>query len=184
MARGCRYQRGTRARAHCALHATLHRVRKTSVYLTERESNRLAELARAEGRSQAEIIREAITAYVPAGKGDGDFALAAGFARIDDDPRPISEIPEDKLLNGFGSVTLVLDTAPLVALADEREPLRAEILELLRSERGGLFIPAPVTAEIDYLSTATGGSVSPRCGQCGSVRDRSRLSSSGCGPAG
>jgi predicted DNA-binding protein len=77
-------------------------VRKTSVYLTERESRRLAELARMEGRSQAEIIREAITAYIPAGKGEGDFALAAGFARIDDDPRPISEIPEAELLEGFG----------------------------------------------------------------------------------
>ena len=77
-------------------------VRKTSVYLTELESRRLAELARSEGRSQAKIIREAITAYVPAGKGDGDFALAVGFPRIDDDPRPISEIPEDELLDGFG----------------------------------------------------------------------------------
>jgi predicted DNA-binding protein len=77
-------------------------VRKTSVYLTERESRRLAELAQSEGRSQAEIIREAITAYVPAGKSKGDFALAAGFDRIDNDPRPISEIPEDELLDGFG----------------------------------------------------------------------------------
>lgn len=85
-----------------ALHGTLHAVRKTSVYLTERESRRLAELAQSEGRSQAEIIREAITAYVPSGKGDGDFALAAGFARIDNDPRPISEIPKDELLDGFG----------------------------------------------------------------------------------
>lgn len=48
-------------------------------------------------------------------------------------------------------MTLVIDTAPIVALADEREPLRDRILELLRSETGGLFIPAPVTAEIDYL---------------------------------
>jgi predicted DNA-binding protein len=77
-------------------------VRKTSVYLTERESRRLAELARSEGRSQAEIIREAITAYIPAGRDEGQFALAAGFARIDADPRPISEIPEDELLDGFG----------------------------------------------------------------------------------
>jgi predicted DNA-binding protein len=77
-------------------------MRKTSVYLTERESRRLAELADAEGRSQAEIIREAITAYVPAAKREGDFELAAGFARIDSDPRPISEIPEDELLEGFG----------------------------------------------------------------------------------
>lgn len=48
-------------------------------------------------------------------------------------------------------MTLVIDAAPLVALADESEPLRAEILELLRAEREGLFIPAPVTAEIDYM---------------------------------
>jgi predicted nucleic acid-binding protein len=48
-------------------------------------------------------------------------------------------------------VTLVIDAAPLVALADQREPRRGQILELLRSERGRLFIPAPVTAEIDYL---------------------------------
>jgi predicted nucleic acid-binding protein len=48
-------------------------------------------------------------------------------------------------------VTLVIDAAPLVALADEREPRRDRILEVLRSKRGRLFIPAPVTAEIDYL---------------------------------
>lgn len=48
-------------------------------------------------------------------------------------------------------MTLVVDAAPLVALADEREPRRLEILELLRAEKGNLFIPAPVTAEIDYL---------------------------------
>jgi predicted DNA-binding protein len=77
-------------------------MRKTSVYLTERESERLAELARSEGRSQAEIIREAIVAYIPGGRGDGEFALAAGFTRIDNDPRPISEVPEDELLDGFG----------------------------------------------------------------------------------
>lgn len=72
------------------------------MYLSERESRRLAELARAEGRSQAEILRAAITAYVPSGPGDEDFALALGFTRIDDDARPVSEIPEDELLDGFG----------------------------------------------------------------------------------
>ncbi len=48
-------------------------------------------------------------------------------------------------------MTLVIDAAPLVALADEREPRRVSILELLQAERGKLFIPAPVTAEVDYL---------------------------------
>ncbi len=73
------------------------------MYLTERESRRLAEFARSEGRSQAEIIREAIGTYVPSGRGDGEFALAAGFARIDDDQRPIAQIPEDELLDGFAA---------------------------------------------------------------------------------
>jgi predicted nucleic acid-binding protein len=48
-------------------------------------------------------------------------------------------------------VTLVVDAAPLVALADLNEPRRGEILELLQAEQGSLFVPAPVTAEIDYL---------------------------------
>lgn len=78
-------------------------MRKTSVYLNDHDSRRLAELARSEGRSQSEVIRAAIAAYVPSARpGGGDLALAAGFARIDDDPRPISEIPEDELLDGFG----------------------------------------------------------------------------------
>jgi uncharacterized protein len=48
-------------------------------------------------------------------------------------------------------MTVVVDAGPLVAVADEREPRREAILAILRGERGGLFIPAPVTAEIGYL---------------------------------
>lgn len=48
-------------------------------------------------------------------------------------------------------MTLVIDAAPLVALADAHEPRRDEILELLHAEQGSLYIPGPVTAEIDYL---------------------------------
>jgi uncharacterized protein len=48
-------------------------------------------------------------------------------------------------------VTLVIDAGPLVAMADTREPLREQILDLLRSNRGELVIPAPVTAEVGYL---------------------------------
>jgi hypothetical protein len=33
-----------------------------------------------------------------------DFALAIGFVRTDDDPRPIAEISEADLLTGFGAV--------------------------------------------------------------------------------
>jgi predicted transcriptional regulator len=77
-------------------------VRKTSVYLDDALAERLARLARQAGRSQADILRAAIAAYEPAPNGDRDFAVAAGFRRIDADPRPISEIPEAELLEGFG----------------------------------------------------------------------------------
>jgi Ribbon-helix-helix protein, copG family len=78
-------------------------MRKTSVYLDDEQAERLARLAREEGRPQAQILREAIAAYEPPPSPDRNFALAEGFPRIDDDPRSISEIPEDELLEGFGS---------------------------------------------------------------------------------
>ena len=77
-------------------------MRKTSVYLNDQEAERLARLARQEGRSQAEILREAVATYEPSGSRDRDFEVAAGFPRIDRDPRPISQIPDDELLEGFG----------------------------------------------------------------------------------
>jgi hypothetical protein len=48
-------------------------------------------------------------------------------------------------------VTLILDTAPLVSLADTSEPRRDAVLAALRDEDGPLILPAPATAEIDYL---------------------------------
>jgi uncharacterized protein len=48
-------------------------------------------------------------------------------------------------------VTLLIDAAPIVALADLDEPRRDEILEILERETEALVIPAPTTAEIDYL---------------------------------
>jgi hypothetical protein len=75
---------------------------KTSVYLDDQQVRRLTDLAEHLGRSQAEIIRDAIASYEPAGKGDRNFALARGFSRVDEDPRPISEIPDADLLAGFG----------------------------------------------------------------------------------
>jgi len=78
-------------------------MRKTSVYLDEAQAARLSRLAKQEGRSQAEILRAAVDAYQPQSSRDRDFAIAAGFDRIDPDPRPLSEIPEDELLDGFGA---------------------------------------------------------------------------------
>lgn len=48
-------------------------------------------------------------------------------------------------------MTLIVDAAPLVAVADEREPLRDVVRAILRSDGEGLVVPAPVAAEVDYL---------------------------------
>jgi uncharacterized protein len=48
-------------------------------------------------------------------------------------------------------VTLVVDAAPLVAVADRRDPTSERVERLLREEPGELVVPAPVTAEVDYL---------------------------------
>lgn len=46
---------------------------------------------------------------------------------------------------------LIVDAAPLVAMADSGDPQRDQILEILRANAGSLFLPSPVTAEVDYL---------------------------------
>jgi Ribbon-helix-helix protein, copG family len=77
-------------------------VRKTSVYLDEEQAARLARLAREEGRSQAQILRDAVASYRSKPSHDRNFALAVGFPRIDEDQRPLAEIPGHELLEGFG----------------------------------------------------------------------------------
>lgn len=48
-------------------------------------------------------------------------------------------------------MTLLLDAGPLVAAADRRDPQHGAAAALLRSYPGRLVIPAPVSAEVDYL---------------------------------
>lgn len=48
-------------------------------------------------------------------------------------------------------MTLILDAAPLVALADAREPQLEALLRIRTEEEGPLVLPAPVAAEVDYL---------------------------------
>lgn len=76
-------------------------MRKTSVYLSEAESRRLAELAEREGHSQAEILRAAITAYEPEPdpQPDRDFLL---FDSGSGDGTSVADLPEEGLLAGFG----------------------------------------------------------------------------------
>jgi len=74
-------------------------MRKTSVYLGEEQAERLARLAREEGRSQAEILREAVANYQPKQVEDRNFALAGSGHG---DGSAIADIPEEHLLDGFG----------------------------------------------------------------------------------
>lgn len=48
-------------------------------------------------------------------------------------------------------MTLILDAAPLVAMADSKEPLLDALLRIRNREEGPLVLPAPVAAEVDYL---------------------------------
>ncbi|MGO9187561.1 MAG: type II toxin-antitoxin system VapC family toxin [Streptosporangiaceae bacterium] len=48
-------------------------------------------------------------------------------------------------------MTLIVDAAPLVALGDSRDRLHAAVGDVMRAERGELIVPAPVSAEVDYL---------------------------------
>lgn len=48
-------------------------------------------------------------------------------------------------------MTLIIDAAPLIALADSRDPQQRIVAAILMSEHGELVIPAPVATEVDYL---------------------------------
>jgi len=48
-------------------------------------------------------------------------------------------------------VTVVIDAGPLVAFGDAEDPSFAAIDHLLKTIDGPLVVPAPVTAEVDYL---------------------------------
>lgn len=59
-------------------------------------------------------------------------------------------------------MTLIVDAAPLVALADRSDRLHDAVRDALRAEEGQLVIPAPVTAEVDYLLGTRHGDVARR----------------------
>ena len=59
-------------------------------------------------------------------------------------------------------MTLLIDAGPVVALADPDEPEREGILATLRDEPGDLVIPAPTSAEVDYLLGQRSSETSPR----------------------
>ena len=74
-------------------------VRKTSVYLSEADAERLAHLAAREGRPQAAISRDAIARYEPPSIGDRNFAMIGAG---EGDGRSVADIPDEELYEGFG----------------------------------------------------------------------------------
>ena len=48
-------------------------------------------------------------------------------------------------------MTLVIDTGPLLSLADREDARHAAVAALLRSEPGDLVLPATVSAEADHM---------------------------------
>lgn len=74
-------------------------MRKTSVYLTDADAERLARLSELEGRPQAAIIRDAIARYEQPAIGDRKF-LMMGTGR--GDGRSVADIPDEELYEGFG----------------------------------------------------------------------------------
>lgn len=48
-------------------------------------------------------------------------------------------------------MTLIVDAAPLVAVADRADPFAPVVAQILREEPGSIVVPAQVTAEVDYL---------------------------------
>lgn len=59
-------------------------------------------------------------------------------------------------------MTLIVDAAPLVALADTADRMRGPVRAVLAAEEGPLVIPAPVTAEVDYLLGVRHGALARR----------------------
>ena len=74
-------------------------MKKTSIYLRDREVRRLRDLSRLTGRPQSDLVREAIAAYEP-GPADRDLAIF-----VDDERGPgdsVADHAEEELLDGFG----------------------------------------------------------------------------------
>lgn len=77
-------------------------MRKTSVYLTQDQVDRLKRIARAERRSEAEVLRAAIDAYPEPARKRFFHAYKAGRGP----GGSIADIPEEEYLKGFGEESL------------------------------------------------------------------------------
>ena len=73
-------------------------MKKTTIYLPPEHAGRLKQLAEAEGRSQSEIVRDAILLYASRATLPRTFVMAG----IAEGPGgSAADIPEEELLEGF-----------------------------------------------------------------------------------
>ncbi len=70
------------------LYTLLYMSGRTQIYLTTEQRKRLDELALAQGKSLAQVIREAVTAYIAEAPPEADKALSATFGAA-----PEAQIP-------------------------------------------------------------------------------------------
>ena len=76
---------------------------KTSVYLSDDEKERLAHLARIEGKSQADIIRAAIRQYrCEAQEGKRRFSFVGSASVPGLSARELAQLPDEDLFEGLG----------------------------------------------------------------------------------
>jgi len=75
-------------------------MRKTSVYLSDELVERLARLARETGRSQAEVLRQAMAEYRVPPATDRILALDGC---VTGDGGSLADVDERELLRGFGA---------------------------------------------------------------------------------
>ncbi len=85
-------------------------MKKTSVYLTEREAEILRRIAEDEGKSQATVLREALAAYDARPMPNRDFAMFRDAFEPIGDRRSVAGIPEDELMKGFGQESMGEDS--------------------------------------------------------------------------
>jgi predicted transcriptional regulator len=74
-------------------------MKKTSVYLSDEHVERLKRIASVEGRSQAEVLRDAILMYESKARVPRTFVMSGVAAGPGGS---VADIPEEELLEGFG----------------------------------------------------------------------------------
>jgi predicted transcriptional regulator len=74
-------------------------VKKTSVYLDDADVERLRRISAEEGRSQAEVMRAALSAYEQARTAPRAFEFEGSW---EGDGSSVADVPEEELLAGFG----------------------------------------------------------------------------------